>query len=79
MKMKTKHILTAALACAATSTSAFSQGLPTTGTLKSPLGPLEIKNGYPTDESVTKLYDALDFQRGCQTYIWALPDIEPVK
>jgi hypothetical protein len=36
-------------------------------------GPLEIKNGYPTDETVTKLSDAMDFQRAVQAYLWALP------
>ena len=66
-------ILTAtfALHCA----GVFAQELPTTGTLESPIGPLEVKNGYPTDETVTKLYDALDFQRACQAYLWALPYI----
>lgn len=36
---------------------------------------LEFKNDYPTDESVTKLYDAIDFQRACQAYIWAMPTV----
>jgi hypothetical protein len=67
------NLIAAALACSLAFTSAFAQGLPTTGTVKSPLGPLEIKNGYPTDKTVTKLYDALDFQRATQAYIWALP------
>ena len=30
-------------------------------------------NGYPTDETVVKLYDERDFQRACQAYVWALP------
>jgi hypothetical protein len=71
--MKTKTILAAALVCALASTGSFAQGLPTTGTVESRIGPLEIKNGFPTDETVTKLYDALDYQRACQAYIWALP------
>lgn len=41
------------------------------------IGTLEFthdwENGYPTDDTVTKLYDELDFQRASQTYIWALP------
>ena len=41
------------------------------------IGTLEFthdwENGYPTDDTVTKLYDELDFQRATQTYIWALP------
>jgi hypothetical protein len=46
-------------------------------TLKTRIGKLEFthdwKNGYPTDDTVTKLYDELDFQRATQTYIWAIP------
>jgi len=67
------NLLAAALVGALAATSALAQGLPTTGTVKSPLGPLEIKNGYPTNETVAKLYDSLDFQRATQAYIWALP------
>jgi hypothetical protein len=32
--------------------------------------------GFPTDETVLKLYDELDFQRGVQAYLWALPIVE---
>jgi len=67
------NFLAATLACALASTSAFGQELPTTGTIESPIGPFEIKNGYPTERTVTKLYDALDFQRATQAYLWALP------
>jgi hypothetical protein len=67
------NVLAATLACALASTSAFGQELPTTGTIESPIGPFEIKNGYPTERTVTKLYDALDFQRATQAYLWALP------
>jgi hypothetical protein len=43
--------------------------------LKGPgyLSELDFKNDYPTNETVTKLYDAIDFQRACQAYIWAIP------
>lgn len=47
--------------------------LPTTGTIESRLGRLELVNGFPTEATVKKLYDDLDFQRACQAYIWALP------
>jgi hypothetical protein len=49
------------------------QELPTTGTVKSRLGNLKLINGFPTEATVKKLYDDLDFQRACQAYIWALP------
>ena len=46
-------------------------------TLKTPIGSLsfthDFANGYPTDDTVKKLYDARDFQRACQAYIWAIP------
>jgi hypothetical protein len=48
------------------------QKLPTTGTVKSRLGYLKLVNGFPTKDTVAKLYDDLDFQRACQAYIWAL-------
>jgi hypothetical protein len=74
MKTTRKQDLIAiTLVCAMVSTSAFAQGLPTTGTVESRLGKLELKNGFPTEETVQKLYDDLDFQRACQAYIWALP------
>src|SRR5512137_1872930 len=50
-----------------------SAGLPTTGTLDSRLGPLQFEGGYPTPESVARLYDELDFQRAVQAYLWAIP------
>ena len=33
----------------------------------------DFENGYPTDETVKKLYDEMDFQRACQAYLWGLP------
>jgi hypothetical protein len=47
--------------------------LPTSGIVESRLGKVELVNGYPTDETVKKLYDDIDFQRACQSYLWALP------
>ena len=35
----------------------------------------DFANGYPTDATVEKLFDELDFQRACQAYIWALPAV----
>ncbi len=48
--------------------------LPATAqTIDSRVGGLEFEGGYPTDETVRKLYDELDFQRAVQAYLWALP------
>jgi hypothetical protein len=33
----------------------------------------DFATGYPTQETVEKLYDERDFQRACQAYLWALP------
>ncbi|MFN5105000.1 MAG: DUF1214 domain-containing protein [Planctomycetota bacterium] len=37
------------------------------------IGPLEFDHGLPTQDTVRKLYDEMDFQRACQAYLWALP------
>src|SRR4030095_1171844 len=46
-------------------------------TLDTRIGALEctpdFANGYPTDATIAKLYDARDFQRACQAYLWSLP------
>ncbi len=33
----------------------------------------DFVNGYPTDETVQKLYDERDFQRAVQVYLWSSP------
>jgi len=42
-------------------------------TMKTRIGELQFTSGYPTKETVQKLYDELDFQRAVQAYLWALP------
>ncbi|MCK5326633.1 MAG: hypothetical protein KAJ57_11510, partial [Woeseiaceae bacterium] len=46
-------------------------------TVDSRIGSLEFtkdfENGYPTNETVDKLYDELDFQRAVQAYLWSIP------
>jgi hypothetical protein len=43
------------------------------------IGTLEFTHsfadGYPTEETVEKLYDERDFQRACQLYLWSLPAV----
>jgi hypothetical protein len=63
------------LALAALVLAACSQSLPTTGEVESPLGKLELVDGYPTHDTAAKLYDGIDFQRACQCYLWALPAV----
>jgi len=50
-------------------------GLPTTGSIETPIGKLEISNGYPTEATTEMLFDEMDFQRAVQAYLWALPMI----
>jgi hypothetical protein len=35
----------------------------------------DFANGYPTKQTVEKLYDERDFQRACQAYLWAIPAV----
>ena len=46
-------------------------------TLDTRIGKLEFThdfaNGYPTDATVKKLFDEMDFQRAVQAYLWAIP------
>jgi hypothetical protein len=44
-------------------------------TVDTRIGKIDLQNGYPSDQSVTKLYDELDFQRAVQAYIWATPAV----
>lgn len=37
------------------------------------IGTLKFRNGFPEPETVSKVYDNLDFQRGTQAYLTALP------
>ena len=74
-----QNMFAAALVCGLTFTSAMAQQLPTTGSVDSRLGKLEIDNGYPTEATVKKLYDDIDFQRACQAYLWGLPLIAMVQ
>lgn len=39
------------------------------------IGRLAFESGYPSDATVTKLYDEMDFQRACQAYIWGIPAV----
>lgn len=45
----------------------------TTETHDTPIGELTFENGYPSNDSVEKLYHTMDFQRACQAYVWGLP------
>lgn len=56
-----------------TSVHASSDGLPMNGSIETRIGKLDFESGFPSDESVQKLYDEMDFHRATQAYLWALP------
>jgi hypothetical protein len=65
--------------CATTTTSTTEQPAgdrALEGTVQTRIGALEFELGYPTGETVEKLYDEMDFQRGVQAYLWGLPMVE---
>ena len=83
---KTTTILAIALACSLTASLAAAEGAPkmkmttpipaeitTPDTVESRIGTLEFIDGFPTDETVQKVYDNLAFQRGVATFLTALP------
>ena len=39
------------------------------------LGTLEFFDGFPTEATVDRLYDSLDFQRAVQAYLMAIPAV----
>jgi hypothetical protein len=39
------------------------------------IGPLAFESGYPSQETVAKLHDEIDFQRACQAYLWGIPAV----
>ena len=61
------------LLCASSSMMALAQELPTTGSIETRLGKIELVNGYPARATAERVFDDIDYQRACQAYLWALP------
>lgn len=57
------------------SSAATSSELPENGSIETPIGKLTFESGYPSKETVQKLYDDMDFQRACQAYLWGIPAV----
>ncbi|MGB0133736.1 DUF1254 domain-containing protein, partial [Dokdonella sp.] len=81
---KTMTVLATALACALTAGIAAAQEAPkmkmttpipaditTPDTVESRIGTLKFNDGFPTDETVQKVYDNLAFQRGVSVFLSA--------
>jgi hypothetical protein len=45
-------------------------------TVDTRIGKLDSEHGVPTQATVEKLYDQMDFQRACQLYLWAMPLVQ---
>ncbi len=75
--MKIKAIMTLLTAATLTALMFGCTSVNDEKTLDTRIGKLtfthDFVNGYPTDETVQKLYDERDFQRAVQSYLWALP------
>src|SRR5262245_17482338 len=80
--------LAAALVAALTATTAYAQAAPklkmstdipssitTPDEVQTRLGTLKFTDGFPDDATVQKVYDNLDFQRGVEAYLSALPAV----
>jgi hypothetical protein len=44
-------------------------------TIDTRIGKLTFESGYPSQETVEKLYDEMDFQRASQAYLWGIPAV----
>jgi hypothetical protein len=53
--------------------------LPNTGGMETRIGQLRFEGGYPSNETVDKLYEEMDFQRATQAYLWAIPIVSFAK
>jgi hypothetical protein len=79
MKINTQMKVKRRLSYLLISSVAISPVLAENETVDSHIGKLEFThnfaNGYPTRDTVEKLYDERDFQRACQAYLWAIPAV----
>ena len=66
--MKSQRIVLAAL-----TTSMAVVSVVRAETVSTRIGNLEFQGSYPSNATITKLYDERDFQRATQAYLWALP------
>ena len=72
--MKTIPMITTALTCAVSLTSAHAQTT-TPDSVKTRLGDLKFELGFPTEETKRKVFDEIDYQRAVQAYLWGYPAV----
>lgn len=76
-----KSIISAAFGLACAASFAFAQqyktdippAITTPDSAETRLGTLRFRDGFPDDATVQKVYDNLDFQRGVQGFLTAMP------
>jgi Uncharacterized conserved protein len=69
-----KRLLVSAIACSLlAATSSALAG--TSEKIDSRVGPLEFDGGYPTQQTMEKLTNEMDFMRATQAYMWAIPAV----
>ena len=56
-------------------TTDIPKSITTPDSVETRLGTLKFRDGFPDDATVQKVYDNLDFQRGVQAYLIALPAV----
>src|SRR3954463_16114603 len=56
-------------------TTEIPPSLVTPNTVETRIGTLKFTDGFPDDATAAKVYDNLDFQRGIQAYLAALPAV----
>ena len=54
-------------------TTPIAPGVATPDTMDSSIGPLKLKDGFPTAETTEKIWDNLDRSRALQAYLLAIP------
>src|SRR5688572_4709360 len=47
----------------------------TSSTVLTRIGKLMFELGFPTEETMRKLFDEIDYQRAVQAYLWAYPAV----
>jgi hypothetical protein len=66
--MKSQTIILAALAASVALVSVVRAD-----TVSTRIGNLKFQGSYPSEATITRLYDERDFQRATQAYLWAIP------
>ena len=68
-----KHTILKTLSLAVVVAAVSAGSIASAQTVNTRIGKLSFEHGVPTKKTVAKLYEEMDFQRGVQAYLWALP------